>query len=41
MGGPTYFGVRHLSPGAAFHLRRTLDAAQPGAGSGGGALRFE
>lgn len=29
MGGPTYFGVRHLSPGAAFHLRRTLDAAQP------------
>ncbi len=29
MGGPTYFGVRHLSPGAAFHLRRALDAAQP------------
>ncbi len=29
MGGPTYFGVRHLSPGAAFHLRRALDAAKP------------
>ncbi len=29
MAGPTYFGVRHLSPGAAFHLRRALDAARP------------
>jgi len=29
MGGPTYFGVRHLSPGAAFHLRRALDEARP------------
>jgi len=29
MGKPTYFGVRHLSPGAAFHLRRALDAARP------------
>jgi len=29
MGGPAYFGVRHLSPGAAFHLRRALDAAKP------------
>ncbi len=29
MGGPVYFGVRHLSPGAAFHLRRALDAAKP------------
>ena len=29
MGEPTYFGVRHLSPGAAFHLRRALDAAKP------------
>ncbi len=29
MSGPVYFGVRHLSPGAAFHLRRALDAAQP------------
>ncbi len=29
MGGPIYFGVRHLSPGAAFHLRRALDAAKP------------
>lgn len=29
MGGPVLFGVRHLSPGAAFHLRRALDAAQP------------
>jgi len=29
MGGPVYFGVRHLSPGAAFHLRRALDAARP------------
>jgi len=29
MGRPTIFGVRHLSPGAAFHLRRALDAARP------------
>ncbi len=29
MAGPTYFGVRHLSPGAAFHLRRALDQARP------------
>ena len=26
---PTFFGVRHLSPAAAFHLRRALDQAQP------------
>ena len=29
MGGPTYFGVRHLSPAAAFHLRKALDQARP------------
>ncbi len=29
MGGPALFGVRHLSPAAAFHLRRALDQAQP------------
>ena len=29
MGEPIYFGVRHLSPGAAFHLRRALDTARP------------
>ncbi len=29
MGGPVLFGVRHLSPGAAYHLRRALDEAQP------------
>ncbi len=29
MGGPTLFGVRHLSPGAAFHLRRELDEVRP------------
>ncbi len=29
MSGPVLFGVRHLSPAAAFHLRRALDAAQP------------
>ncbi len=29
MDGVTYFGVRHLSPAAAFHLRRALDAARP------------
>ena len=26
---PTFFGVRHLSPASAFHLRRALDQAQP------------
>ena len=29
MSGPVFFGVRHLSPAAAYHLRRALDAAQP------------
>lgn len=29
MGAPTYFGVRHLSPAAAFHLRKRLDEAKP------------
>lgn len=29
MGEPTYFGVRHLSPAAAFHLRRALDEIRP------------
>lgn len=29
MGGPVLFGVRHLSPAAAFQLRRALDEAQP------------
>lgn len=29
MGGPVLFGVRHLSPAAAFQLRRALDAAAP------------
>ena len=29
MGTPILFGVRHLSPAAAYHLRRALDAAQP------------
>lgn len=29
MGEPIYFGVRHLSPAAAFHLRRALDEIQP------------
>ncbi|MCI9155315.1 MAG: hypothetical protein HFF44_00060 [Lawsonibacter sp.] len=29
MNKPTFFGVRHLSPAAAYHLRRALDAAQP------------
>ncbi len=28
-GQPVYFGVRHLSPAAAFHLRRALDEAKP------------
>ena len=29
MSGPVLFGVRHLSPAAAFHLRQALDRAQP------------
>ena len=29
MGNPILFGVRHLSPAAAFQLRRALDAARP------------
>lgn len=29
MGEPIYFGVRHLSPAASFHLRKALDAAKP------------
>ena len=29
MSGPTFFGVRHLSPAAAYHLRQALDAAKP------------
>ena len=29
MGEPTWFGVRHLSPAAAFHLRRALEKAKP------------
>jgi len=29
MGKPTFFGVRHLSPGAAFHLRKKLDEVRP------------
>lgn len=29
MGGPCYFGVRHLSPAAAYHVRKALDEAQP------------
>lgn len=29
MGEPTYFGVRHLSPAAAYHLRKALDEAKP------------
>ena len=29
MGKPTYFGVRHLSPAAAFQLRRRLDEVKP------------
>lgn len=29
MDGVKFFGVRHLSPAAAFHLRRALDDAQP------------
>lgn len=29
MGKPFYFGVRHLSPAAAFHLRKALDEEKP------------
>lgn len=29
MGGPVLYGVRHLSPAMAFHLRQALDAHQP------------
>ena len=29
MGQPTYFGVRHLSPAAAYHVRKELDKARP------------
>ena len=29
MGEPVYFGVRHLSPAAAFHVRKALDDAKP------------
>ena len=29
MGGPSYFGVRHLSPAAAVHLRKRLDEVKP------------
>lgn len=29
MGEPICFGVRHLSPAAAFHLRKALDEAKP------------
>ncbi len=29
MGHPVLFGVRHLSPAAAYHLRGALDAARP------------
>ena len=29
MGGPVLFGVRHLSPAAAFRLRQALDVCQP------------
>ena len=29
MGEPTYFGVRHLSPSAAFYLRKRLDEVKP------------
>ena len=29
MSGPIYFGVRHLSPAAAFQLRKALDDAKP------------
>ena len=29
MSGVTFFGVRHLSPAAAFHLRKALDQVRP------------
>lgn len=29
MGNPVFFGVRHLSPAAAYHLRKALDEAKP------------
>ena len=29
MSGPILFGIRHLSPAAAYQLRRALDAAKP------------
>ena len=29
MDGPVFFGVRHLSPAAAFRLRQALDACRP------------
>lgn len=29
MGEPAYFGVRHLSPAAAYHVRKALDEIQP------------
>ena len=29
MSGPTFFGVRHLSPAAAYHLRKALDRVRP------------
>ena len=29
MKGPVFFGVRHLSPAAAFQLRKALDQAEP------------
>lgn len=29
MSGPALFGIRHLSPAAAYHLRRALDEAKP------------
>ena len=38
MDGPVLFGVRHLSPGAAFRLREALDACRPQLVLGGGAL---
>ena len=28
MKGPVFFGVRHLSPAAAFQLRKALDQAE-------------
>ena len=29
MGGPVFFGVRHLSPASAYHLRAALDRTSP------------